>query len=134
MLCSQLCRAHADRTLACWNGSIFFSCLPCLGSCLRTRPLLDSLGPRSLLVSPGGGGVCFSFPTQRRKQCVVIYHFYLSLSLATCLWKHHASCMSEVRLGNAAVTNNTRFKCFKQQNFISISSHVYTVDQLHGLC
>lgn len=53
MPCFQLCRAHADRTLACWNGSAFFSCLLCLGSYLHARPLLDSLGPDSLLASLG---------------------------------------------------------------------------------
>lgn len=116
MPCFQLCRAHADRTLACWNGSAFFSCLLCLGSCLHTRSLLDSLGPDLLLASLG---VHFHCPSQRRKQCVVIRHFCSSRSLVTCPLKCHASGMSEVRLGNAAVTNDARFQCSQRTLFLS---------------
>lgn len=86
MPCSQLCRAHADRTLACWNGSIFFSCLPCLGSCLRTRPLLDSLGPRSLLVSRWGGMFLFSHSKKKTMCChtpFLLITFLGHLSLET---------------------------------------------------
>lgn len=67
----------------------------------------------------GFSGVHFHCPSQRRKQCVVIRHFCSSRSLVTCPLKCHASGMSEVRLGNAAVTNDARFQCSQRTLFLS---------------
>lgn len=124
----SFCLSHSQAGRKWWKGDAMLSimqstCWQNSGSLERKRLFLMSATSGFLFTckalirqsgswfAAGFSGVHFHCSTQRRKQCVGIRHLYSSRSLVTCPLKCHASGMSEVRLGNAAVTNGARFQC-----------------------